>query len=282
MILQHDHFNLMGKIILQRAVLQPPIKANASMHDEACFFHIIRGKSRFYTPEAHVDLKTSDSLLMKCGSYLNHWLENENGEPNEAIFIHFYPDVLKYVYEDKMPDFLTSKNNPSKKPISIVKVDEMISNYVESLLFYFDNPSMVTEELIKLKVKEIILLLINSKNSEKIKSILQDLFDPLKYKFKETINAHLFEDLGIEDLAIITGLSLSSFKRKFNSVFGTSPTRYIKTKRLEKAKELLLKTNLRISDIAYDCGFNDMGYFSKSFASAFDYPPSEYRKLRMN
>lgn len=279
MVLQHDHFDLMGKVVLQRAVLLPTVKANASMHDEACFFHVIKGMSRFYTPEAHVDLKTTDSLLMKCGSYLNHWFENESGKFNEAVFVHFYPDVLKYVYDDKMPEYLSAKKDSIQNPIAKVKVDEMISNYVESLLFYFDNPSMVTEELIKLKVKEIILLLVSSKNSNQIKSILSDLFNPIQYEFKETIRTHLFEGLSVEDLAIIEGLSLSSFKRKFKAVFGTSPTQYIKSKRLEKAQELLEKTSLRISDIAYDCGFNDISYFSKSFAVAFNCTPSKYRKM---
>ena len=60
-----------------------------------------------------------------------------------------------------------------------------------------------------------------------------------------------------------------------------SPGKYLKSKRLEKAEELLKSTELRISEIAYDLGFEDMGYFSKSFTSVYKHSPSEYRKLHL-
>ena len=146
-----------------------------------------------------------------------------------------------------------------------LKVDEMINKYVESLIFYFENPSMVTEELIILKVKELILLLLNTDDTQNVRSILGDLFDPNTYSLKEIIRAHLYEDHSIDDLATLCNLSTSSFKRKFKEVFEESPKRYIKRKRLEKAADLLRHGQLRITEICYDCGFNDITHFSKIF-----------------
>lgn len=126
------------------------------------------------------------------------------------------------------------------------------------------------------------MILIHTDQSGQIRKILSDLFQSKEYEFKEIIHSHLYEDLKIEDLAFFAGLSLSSFKRKFKTVFGTSPTRYIKTKRLEKAIYLLKDPQLRISDVAYDCGFNDIGYFSKVFHAAYDSSPTDYRKNRLS
>ena len=282
MILAHNHFDLFGKVILEKVVFKAPLKSNSTMRDEACFLHVLKGNSSLYTPVKKLEVKTSDSLVMKCGSYLNKWFGKPDEQPNEAVLVHFYPEVLQLIYEDKLPDFIASKSRKDVESATLVPVDEMIANYVRSLLFYFDNPGMVTTELIKLKVKEIILLLVNTENSSRINSILTDLFHPNNYEFKEVIHAHLYEDLSIPDLAVLCGYSLSSFKRKFTSTFGLSPTRYINSKRMERAKELLRQPNLSVSEIAYDCGFKDLSYFSKMFSATFQYSPSKFRKLQLN
>ena len=93
---------------------------------------------------------------------------------------------------------------------------------------------------------------------------MKDLFNPDEYSFKEIIQNNLYEDLSVDNLAMLTNLSTSSFKRKFKEVFDDSPAHYIKTKRLEKAADLLVVSNQRITDICYECGFSDIGHFSTS------------------
>ncbi|MEO1262294.1 MAG: AraC family transcriptional regulator [Bacteroidota bacterium] len=278
MFYKHDHFDLLGKTVLEKVVFQPPVTSDARMQDEACFFHVVKGSSNLYTRNHKFSFSTSKSFVMKCGSYLNKWLKNEDGSANEVVAVHLYPDVLKLVYDGEMPEFLSAHKKGHTLPVAAVEKDKMISTYVESLLFYFENPSLVTEELIKLKVKEIILLLANAERSEQLMSLMSDLFNEDRFEFKGIIKAHLFEDLKLGELASLTGMSLSTFKRRFKSVYGKSPTRYIILKRLEKAQELLENTDQRISDIAFDCGFNDLGYFSKTFAGTYNCAPTEYRK----
>ena len=278
MVIKHQHFDLLQKTVLERVVFKPPFKANASMHNEACFIFAVNGQSNMYGATVKDSLNTSEGVVMKCGNYLNNWLETADEAPGEAVAVHFYPEVLKLVYNDKLPEFLKAGSKPLKASIEKVKIDKMISQYVESLIFYFENPTMVTDELIVLKVKELILLLVNTDSSGNVQNILQDLFNPNVYSFKDIIDTHLFEDLSVDDLAILTNLSVSSFKRKFKEVFKESPARYIKVKRLEKAAELLLKSNNRITDICFESGFNDIGHFSKSFAAYYGCSPSEYRE----
>lgn len=277
-MLQHDHFDLFGKVIIEKVIFHPPLKISKSFQDEACFFHILNGHSRLLTPTHQFSFQSKENFVLKCGTVLNRWLKKEEEQPTEVIAVHFYPDVLKEVFGDKMPDVLRAENKPLSAPAAPVAMDRMLKNYVDSLIFYFNNPSVMTDELIKLKVKEIILLLANTDSSPQLKSLLGNLFQPEQFEFKEVIHKHICEDLSVEDLARLTGFSLSSFKRKFQAVFNSSPSRYIKTKRLEKAQNLLKNTDQRISEIAFECGFNDFGHFSKSFAAAFDFSPSDYRK----
>jgi AraC-like DNA-binding protein len=111
-------------------------------------------------------------------------------------------------------------------------------------------------------------------------ALFQNLFENNHYSFKQIIHEHLYEELSSSELAVLCGMSLSSFKRKFKEVFDESPKQYINHKRIEKAQELLHHSELNISEVAYKIGFNDIGYFSKVFKSKVGVPPSEYRLIR--
>lgn len=278
MLIRRDDFKLLDKIVLGNAQFKPPFKAGLSMTGEARFVHIVHGHTILYAPTKKFELHTGDSVIMKCENFLNNWLENENGENSEVIVLPLYPEVIKYVYDDQIPTLFSTKNEDRTTPAERIEENDMMRNYIASLRYYLNNKSFINEALLKVKIQELILILYNSDTTGKIKAILADLFQSQEYEFKEIIHSNLYEDLKIEDLAFFAGMSLSSFKRKFKSVYQTSPTKYIRTKRLEKAQNLLQTTNLRVSDVAYDCGFNATGYFSKTFLAAFDMSPSEYRK----
>lgn len=278
MVIKRESFDLRSKVALGRIQFKPPFKANSSMQDEARFVYVKNGKSRLNAPQARYELSTGDCLLMSCDQFVNTWLENEDDSTNELTIFHFYPDILKYVYNDQLPDFFDKKGGQQLNRVEKFPSNEMILHFIHSLDYYFNNSSFITEELLKVKIQELVLILINTDSSGRMQSILSGLFRSPEYEFKEIINSNLYEDLNLEDLAFFAGLSLSSFKRKFKSIYGTSPNRYIKGKRLEKAKSLLEKEELRISEIAYDCGFNDIGYFSKSFHTMYACSPSDYRK----
>ena len=78
----------------------------------------------------------------------------------------------------------------------------------------------------------------------------------------------------------LCGMSLASFKRKFKDVFSESPKKYLDRMKLEKASNLLSNDTLRISDIAYDCGYETISTFNRTFKSYFGKSPSEFRLSR--
>ncbi|MBK9013648.1 MAG: helix-turn-helix transcriptional regulator [Saprospiraceae bacterium] len=73
-------------------------------------------------------------------------------------------------------------------------------------------------------------------------------------------------------------MSRAQLHRKLTALTGMSATHFIRLVRLRRAKELLLTTNLSISEIAYEVGFRDPNYFSRTFTEEFGTPPSETRK----
>jgi transcriptional regulator GlxA family with amidase domain len=137
---------------------------------------------------------------------------------------------------------------------------------------------LVNDEILILKLKEIILLLSQTRSASAIQTILSQLFSPVTYTFRQVIEANIFSQISVEELAQKTNLSVSSFKREFAKQYADSPANYIKTKRLERAAELLLISDNRITDIAFECGFNDLANFTKSFHEKYNVSPSAYRQ----
>lgn len=277
MIKHYQQFDLFDKLCLEKATFIPPFKIPGIMPNEACFLYVVEGNSSIHSASGSLRIQTEDCVVMNCGNYLNHWLKTKKDQPCEAIAVHFYPEVLKKIYDKELPGFI--KDAAQSKPACLqkVKANELLKNYVDSLQFYFDNPSLISEELLKLKVKELILLLAKTDNADAIRQLFSSLFTPTEYTFKEIIEANIYSNLTNEDLALLTNLSLSSFKREFEKVYQSSPARYFKKRKLKRAAELLRHTNQRIGDIAFDCGFVEVSHFSKSFLKYFGVSPSEYR-----
>lgn len=83
--------------------------------------------------------------------------------------------------------------------------------------------------------------------------------------------------LKIEEFAKLCGRSLSAYKRDFKVIFNTTPSRWIKSKRLEHAQILLNESNLNINQICYDCGYLNSSHFIQSFKEKYKITPHKYR-----
>lgn len=95
------------------------------------------------------------------------------------------------------------------------------------------------------------------------------------------VNLHYAEDLTLAELTAVACMSERHFTRKFKEVFRCSPTQYIMRKRLSVAANLLETTEYAVADIATQCGFCDISYFSKTFRTRYLLSPTAFRKERM-
>lgn len=119
-------------------------------------------------------------------------------------------------------------------------------------------------------------LSLNQKITNKKEPTLDDLF--LQKLYKVVAEKMDDPDLGVVHLCRAAKLSNTQVNRKLKALTGRTPSQFIRVIRLERAKELLQTTDLNISEIAYDVGFNDPNYFSRTFLEEFGYPPSDERK----
>jgi AraC-like DNA-binding protein len=90
-------------------------------------------------------------------------------------------------------------------------------------------------------------------------------------------NNYADPDIQIAEIAKNEGISSQYLKQLFRRYYDTTPVKYLRKFRIERAKDLLNVHYLQISDIAEKTGFNDEYYFSKTFKSLTGENPSDYR-----
>ncbi len=89
---------------------------------------------------------------------------------------------------------------------------------------------------------------------------------------------NLNQQVSLEQLEEITGMSSSSLNRHFRRVCGVPPVEYHIRLKIRKACSLLKQTDLNITEISYRSGFEDSNYFTRQFKKVMGIPPSLYRK----
>jgi AraC-like DNA-binding protein len=85
----------------------------------------------------------------------------------------------------------------------------------------------------------------------------------------------------LEQLAEVSGLSVSSFKRVFKEVAGIPPHAYILRKRIDRAQNLLRKGECSVTDIAFECGFPSSQYFATVFKRVTGLTPNDVLRNRV-
>ena len=88
----------------------------------------------------------------------------------------------------------------------------------------------------------------------------------------------LGEPLSIDRLATQAHMSRRTFVRAFRASTGTTPSAWIRTRRLDTARRLLETTGLSVDQVAADCGFGSAVTLRQNFATAFATTPTEYRR----
>jgi transcriptional regulator GlxA family with amidase domain len=94
---------------------------------------------------------------------------------------------------------------------------------------------------------------------------------------KDRIDEASHEEWPVRRLARVSGVSEAHFARSFKEAFGIPPHRYLLTRRIERATALLRDTELEITEIAFETGWNSLGTFGRTFRDITGESPGELR-----
>ena len=105
---------------------------------------------------------------------------------------------------------------------------------------------------------------------------------PTITRAKEFITEHQAEDISLGQVAKAVNTSSFYFCKMFKKATGLNFTNYLSRIRIERAKNLLLNPNLRVSEIAFEVGFQSLTHFNRVFKKIIGQSPTEYRAKLMS
>jgi AraC family transcriptional regulator len=96
----------------------------------------------------------------------------------------------------------------------------------------------------------------------------------------EYLEEHMTQDISLEEMAKLVGLSQSQFARSFKTSTGMPPYKWSLDARIKRAQELLLRCSEPIAGIALQTGFADQSHFTKTFRRATGATPKDWQRSR--
>lgn len=279
MILNRERFHLQEQCVIEKLIIQPPHRFSTIFQDNACFLHCRQSDTVIFSATEKLHVAPGNAVLLKCGTYFADFTGNLADEPYEVFAVHLYPAILKDLYGADFPAVL--KPAAERKATREVPGSILVTHFIESLALYFAHPELMNPDLLLLKIKELVLILMQTSDAATLSSLFLDWYSPRQATISDVIENHLHADLSLDELASLAGLSLSTFKREFQKQFQDTPANYLKDKRLEETQKLLLKTDLSVSEICYRVGFKDIAHFSRSFKKKYQVSPSALRAMNV-
>lgn len=265
-----------GRVVFQKLKVSTFTRIPKEYYEnEACFIFVNQGEFRVRSQTERLHINKETALLAKC---LNYFYETskkttDNKDNIEVIGLLFYPELAKDLFDVE----INNSNYSVDYNLKQIEVNQLLQYFRESIGILLDNPELADEHLIKTKLREFVILMTKTVKAPSEMDFLASMFKPNFAKFEDIIQQNLHANLDVNQLAFLCHMSLSTFKRKFQEVYNASPAKYISKMKIDKAVDFLLNKNLRISDIAYDLGYNSLTSFNRVFKEQTGKSPSEYR-----
>lgn len=228
-------------------------------------------KSRYYdafsytlSGEAKYQLEDGTEIYLKKGDilFLSH--------SQKYVFTPMTAEY-KFIF----CDFLLEDNLDCKSDVFRPANEEYAENLFRKLHNTFNNPSKNSVAKAISVFYEIYSLLLTTDNpdylSHNTRTKIHDIKAYIDLNFKNT-------NLSVSELAETINMSEVYFRKLFKAQFGTSPSQYIISSRLNKAKELIKYPFLTLEECALQSGFSSLQYFCRVFKKATGTTPQTYRK----
>ncbi|WP_338555148.1 helix-turn-helix domain-containing protein [Paenibacillus sp. KS-LC4] len=186
-------------------------------------------------------------------------LRTSNGFQSLFVLEPFYRNIHSYKSSLRLPI-------PSLEYVSLL-ISVMINEYNGKLQGY--------QTMLIARFMELAVYLSRQYNHQEMgaDSNLMHLANAISY-----MEDHYLDPLTLEDIAARSNISVRHLNRIFRSYYQTTPIFYLQRLRLERACTLLKRTQLSITEISYECGFNDSNYFTRLFNKVYGLPPKIYRR----
>lgn len=247
-------------------------------HTEWEIIRILKGEFLITINDEKVLAQKGDIIFIQDGAL-------HGGTPNECIYECIVFDITLLLKQNHICTKLIqdiihhNKLINIKMPSNLMPLNLNCEFLFDSLGSKYDGYEFITQgslyNIIGIILKNKLYTIndrVSSKTEEKMLQF-KKVISMIEENYSNTIT--------LDDLSKVAGMTPKYFCKFFQSMSNKTPIEYLNLYRIESACEQLLSTDLPVTDIAINCGFNDVSYFIKTFKKYKGLTPKQYIKSRV-
>lgn len=221
-----------------------------------------------------VVIKENELLFLPKNMYLiSDFIKTDSSL--EAFLFFFDEEVI-----EKFLKFKKIKKNIVDKKVSFYKMDvnSSVIEYMNSLKQVSKN-LFDSKEFLELKLLELLCIIDSTDKEQKLlNALLTKNIDKNKRNIKSLMKRHFLSNLTLNDYAILSGRSLSTFHRDFKKHNKITPKQYLMDLKLSYAYKQLENSNISVSEISSQIGYENISHFIKAFKNRYNTTPKQHSK----
>lgn len=229
------------------------------------------GSAILKTNNEAIELQKGQVVLIKQHTQLDIKKSKDADDSDFQSFIfQLYPDFVKAFLASKKQTVIDHElPTPNIIPLSNTS---NFGAFSENLMSHFNSSDTNQPDLIRAKTFEALSIL-EQENFNFLPFLVQNA-KPVKIDIYEFMINNVLSNDSVEELAKLTGRSLSSFKRDFKAIFNTSPHQWILQQKMDYAEKLLKEKGMKVSEFYLYLGFKELSNFSIAYKKIKGIAPS--------
>lgn len=237
------------------------------------FSFLIEGTKEVIADNISVTIEGNKFLLLKSGHCLMTETVSSKNNDYKSILLFFTDEMVLDVLERNKVKLPESNQEAS---FAVCEYDDYIRRFVQSLEDITQLKAELQDRLLKVKLEEIMIYLIEKEGAAFLSSILKRN-DSQVIKFSTVVESNKLNKLTLQELAFLCNMSLSTFKREFNKRYQSTPSKWFQERRLEHAAYLLNNLNKRPIELYEEAGYDTLSNFVQAFKKKYGITPKQFQ-----
>lgn len=249
---------------------------NRIILNQNLFSFLLEGEKTVHYAGTTVRISPDQFLLLSAGNCLMSEKTAPQAGSYKSILIFFDNNVLADFFT-RHPIVPGTKPGEFHEPFLLFEKDAFLNHFIQSLDIILAAGPSVSAAMQLVKLEELLLYLSENYPGQlpKLRDMSREAGDEIL--IRQAITVNIDNAVTVEDLAFLCNINLSTFKRRFAKIYGTSPNKWLLEKRMQKAAHLLRQGSCTASEIYYEVGYENLSSFIQSFKQVYGVTPKQYQ-----
>jgi AraC family transcriptional regulator len=248
---------------------------------------MIRGKKIMHlNDDSTFDYLPGESLIWQANKWMTiDFPEATRKNPTQCVALTISNDEIQetlYFLNRKYPKIEESGDwNINMEEFLMLNSEEFTAAINKMLKVSIDSSSTMKDAFAELALRELLLKLMQTQARQFVEVHYKEMASYNRFAAViQYIQQNIHQRIPVDDLCKKVYMSRPTFFRIFKREFGITPVEYIIKEKMKLARQILSQSDIAISDVSFQCGFNSVNHFIKTFRHFENSTPLQYKKMK--